>query len=63
MSVTQMQLANDIKEAISYPLEEVFGGPVHIDPMLKLSVNRFGETLADAIAKAIAKAVDEGVVG
>ena len=63
MPVTQTQLANDINDAISYHLEEVFGGPVNIEPMLKLSVDQFGATLADAIAKAIVKAVSEGVVG
>jgi len=61
MAVTQSQLATIIKEAISSPLVELFGGLLNARPVQIVACQKFEAELSDAITTAIAKAVTEGV--
>ena len=63
MAVTHLELATDIKEAISFPLRDMFGGPLDVDALRHLAIEKFRDELSEAVAKAITKAIREGVVG
>ena len=61
MAITQSQLAMNIKEAISSPLLELFGGVLIARPIQIVACQKFEEELSNAIAIAITEAVKEGV--
>ena len=60
MAVTQSELAMNIKEAISNPLLELFGGLLIARPVQIIACQKFEEELSNAVAIAITKAVKEG---
>ena len=61
MEVTQSQLATKIKEAISSPLLDLFGGLLTARPIQIIACQKFEEELSNAIAIAITTAVNESV--
>lgn len=61
MAITQPQLAMNIKEAISSPLLELFGGVLIARPIQIVACQKFEEELSNAIAIVITEAVKEGV--